>query len=201
MVVVASLNLTTACVRVQLRASHAVTGWRCDRHVASAFPIGVEGGPWTKGRVLMDAHPPGDVPAVVGADGMAAPGRSGRLPITVMLIAAATLDLTRCGIVLMTARHAASGAGLVAAGVAEAALSLSTARGCRNGRRWSGWATLLIGATGGRIRLPRALRDSQHRHCRPGNTSDRGGPGYPGPERGTRPIRREPVLVDRRPTR
>ena len=93
----------------------------------------------------MDAHPPGDVPAAVGADGMAGPGRPRRLLITVMLIAAATLDLTRCGIVLMTARHAASAAGLVAAGVAAAALSLSTARGCQNGRRWSGWATLLIG--------------------------------------------------------
>ena len=77
---------------------------------------------------------------------MAAPGRSGRLLITIMLIAAATLDLTRCGIVLMTARYAASAAGLVAADVAAAALSLSTARGCQNGRRWSGWDTLLIGA-------------------------------------------------------
>ena len=94
----------------------------------------------------MDAHPPGNVPAAVGADGMAAPGRPGLLLITIMLIAAAILDLTRCGIVLMTARHAAPAAGLVAAGVAAAALSLSTARGCQNGRRWSGWATLLIGA-------------------------------------------------------
>jgi hypothetical protein len=96
----------------------------------------------------MDAHPPGDVLAAVGADGMAAPGRPGRpgrLLITVMLIAAATLDLTRCGIVLMTARHAGPAAGLVAAGVAAAALTLSTARGCQNGRRWSGRATLLIG--------------------------------------------------------
>jgi hypothetical protein len=156
------------------------------------------------GRVLMDAHPPGDIPAVVGADGMTAPGQPGRLLIIVMLIAAATLDLTRCGIVLMTARHAASAAGLVAAGMAAAALSLSTARGCQNGRRWSGWATLLIGVAsapqGGRIRLSRALRDSQHRHCRPGNTSDRGSPGYPGPDHGTRPIRREPVLVDQRLT-
>lgn len=93
----------------------------------------------------MDAHRSGDVPAAVGADGMATPGRTGRHLITVMLIAAATLDLTRCGIVLTTARHAGPAAGPVAAGVAAAALSLSIARGCQNGRRWSGWATLLIG--------------------------------------------------------
>ncbi len=36
--------------------------------------------------------------------------------------------------------------GLVAAGLAAAALSLWTARGCQGGRRWSGLAALLIGA-------------------------------------------------------
>jgi hypothetical protein len=66
--------------------------------------------------------------------------------IAVMLVAAAALDLARCGIVLATARHAGPAIALVAAGLAAAALSLRTARGCRSGRRWSAWAALLIGA-------------------------------------------------------
>jgi hypothetical protein len=72
--------------------------------------------------------------------------RSGRWLIAVMLVAAAALDLTRCGIVLMTARPASLAAGLIIAGVAAAAVSVSTARGCRIGRRWAGWAALAIGA-------------------------------------------------------
>lgn len=70
----------------------------------------------------------------------------GRCLIAVMLVAAAALDLARCGIVVATARDAGPTIGLVAAGLAAAALSLRTARGCRNGRRWSAWAALLIGA-------------------------------------------------------
>jgi hypothetical protein len=70
----------------------------------------------------------------------------GRCLIAVLLVAAAALDLARCGIVLATARHAGPAIGLVAAGLAAAALSLRTARGCRSGRRWSAWAALLIGA-------------------------------------------------------
>jgi len=62
-----------------------------------------------------------------------------------MLIAAAALDLTRCSLVLMTARHPGPAAVLVAAGLAAAALSAQTARGCRAGQRWAGWAALLIG--------------------------------------------------------
>jgi hypothetical protein len=71
----------------------------------------------------------------------------GRRLIAVMLLAAAALDLTRCGLVLTTARHPAPAAGLVVAGLAAAALSMRTARACRGGRRWAGWAALLIGAT------------------------------------------------------
>ena len=65
--------------------------------------------------------------------------------IAVMLVAAAALDLARCGIVMATARHVGPDIGLVSAGLAAAALSLWTARGCRCGRRWSAWAALLIG--------------------------------------------------------
>jgi hypothetical protein len=66
--------------------------------------------------------------------------------IVVMLLAAAALDLTRCGLVMTAARHPAPTAGLVAAGLAAAALTARTARGCQVGQRWAGWAALLIGA-------------------------------------------------------
>src|SRR6201995_4651309 len=65
--------------------------------------------------------------------------------IVFMLLTAATLDLTRCGLVMAAARHPAPTAGLVTAGLAAAALTARTARGCRAGRRWAGWAALLIG--------------------------------------------------------
>ena len=65
--------------------------------------------------------------------------------IVLMLFTAAALDLTRCGLVMAAARHPASTAGLVTAGLAAAALTARTARGCRAGRRWAGWAALLIG--------------------------------------------------------
>ncbi|MGD0376989.1 MAG: hypothetical protein ABSB01_20700 [Streptosporangiaceae bacterium] len=97
----------------------------------------------------MTSRPPGDVPGSDADGGTTIPAaglRPGRHLIAVMLIAAAALDLTRCGIVLAAARHAGPAIGLVAAGLAAAALSLWTARGCRDSRRWSGWAALLIGA-------------------------------------------------------
>ena len=65
--------------------------------------------------------------------------------IVLMLFTAAALDLTRCGLVMAAARHPAPTAGLVTAGLAAAALTARTARGCRAGRRWAGWAALLIG--------------------------------------------------------
>ena len=72
--------------------------------------------------------------------------RPGRHLIAVMLLTAAALDLTRCGLVLAAARHPAPTAGLVAAGLAAAVLSVRTAHGCQAGRRWAGLAALLIGA-------------------------------------------------------
>jgi hypothetical protein len=65
--------------------------------------------------------------------------------IVVMLLTAAALDLTRCGLVMAAARHPASTTVLVTAGLAAAALTARTARGCQAGRRWAGWAALLIG--------------------------------------------------------
>ena len=97
----------------------------------------------------MDGRLPFDV-AAAGADGgRAAPAagiRPGRRLTVILLLAAAALDLTRCGLVVMTARNPAPAAGLVAAGLAAAALSVRTARGCQAGRRWARWTALLIGA-------------------------------------------------------
>ena len=70
----------------------------------------------------------------------------GRRLIVVLLLTAAALDLTRCGLVLTAARHPSPTAGLVAAGLAATGLTARTARGCQVGRRWAGWAALLIGA-------------------------------------------------------
>jgi hypothetical protein len=75
-----------------------------------------------------------------------ADSRAARSLIAVLLLAAAALDLTRCGLVLATARHPAPATGLVAAGLAGAALSSWTARGCLARWRWPPWAALVIGA-------------------------------------------------------
>jgi hypothetical protein len=47
---------------------------------------------------------------------------------------------------MAAARHPVPTTGLITAGLAAAALTARTARGCRSGRRWAGWAALLIGA-------------------------------------------------------
>jgi hypothetical protein len=96
----------------------------------------------------MNSHLPGDAPAAGADDGRTAPAadiRPGRRLIAVMLLGAAALDLTRCGLVLVTAWHGGPAYGLVAAGLAAAAMSLWTAQGYQGSRRWSGWAALLIG--------------------------------------------------------
>ncbi len=90
------------------------------------------------------------VPAAGAADGgtisPVAGNRTGRRLVAAMLLAAAALDLARCGLVLMTSRHPSTAAGLVAAGIGAAALSITAAHGCRSGRRWAAWTALLIGA-------------------------------------------------------
>jgi len=111
--------------------------------------------------VLTDGRLPFDVAAADAGGGMEAPAagiRAGRRLTAILLLAAAALDLTRCGLVLITARHPAQAAALVAAGVAAAALSVRTARGCQAGRRWSGWTALLIGAAS----APRAAASGFH---------------------------------------
>jgi hypothetical protein len=97
---------------------------------------------------MMPSHLPRDVPGAGADRGTTVPAaglRPGRHVIAVMLLTAAALDLSRCGIVMATARHAGLAIGLVSAGLAAAALTLWTAHGCRGGRRWSGWTALLIG--------------------------------------------------------
>jgi len=64
----------------------------------------------------------------------------------VMLLAAAALDLTRCGLTVATIRPAGEAAMLVSAGLAAAGISLWTAHGCQRGARWSGCVAFLIGA-------------------------------------------------------
>jgi hypothetical protein len=76
-----------------------------------------------------------------------------RLPVrrvtAVMLLAAAVLDLTRCGLVVGTVTQAGTAAALVSTGLAATAVSLWTARGCQRGLRWSGCAAFLIGTASG----------------------------------------------------
>jgi hypothetical protein len=97
----------------------------------------------------MNSCLPRDVPADDGDAGKmaaAAGPRVVRRLIVVMLLTAAAMDVTRCGLVLAAARHPAPTAGLVTAGLVTAALTARTARGCQAGQRWAGWAALLIGA-------------------------------------------------------
>ena len=98
--------------------------------------------------MMNNSHLPAGPPAAHGSGGTPAPAaagiRPGRHLITGLLLAAAALDLTRCGLILATARHPGPAAGLTAAGLA--ALSLATARGCQHARRWPAWAALLTGA-------------------------------------------------------
>jgi hypothetical protein len=98
----------------------------------------------------MNGRPQGEVRAV-GADGgtRAVGARRGGHLIPVILLAAAALDLARCGLVMVTVRYPAPAVGLVAAGLAAAALSTWAARGYQGGRRWPSWAALLIGAASG----------------------------------------------------
>jgi hypothetical protein len=86
-----------------------------------------------------------DAGADAGPGAATAGRRAARWLIAVLLLATAVLDLARCGMVLAAVRHPAPAAGLVAAGLAAAALSSWTARGCLAGRRWPAWAALLIG--------------------------------------------------------
>jgi hypothetical protein len=99
--------------------------------------------------VLTDNCLPSDI-AAADADGQktvsAAGSHVGRRLIVTLLLTAAALDLTRCSLVLAAARHPAPAAGLAAAALAAAAMTARTARGCQAGRRWAGWAALLIGA-------------------------------------------------------
>ena len=96
----------------------------------------------------MASQLPGGVPSAGAGRRMvpAAGGLPGRPLIAVMLLVGAVLDLARCGVAVAAARHAGPAIGLVAAGLAAAALSLWTAHACKGGRRWATWAALLIGA-------------------------------------------------------
>jgi hypothetical protein len=99
--------------------------------------------------VLVNGRVPGHAPAAAadaGTTASAADGRVARPLIAMLLLAAAALDLTRCGLILGTVRHPAAAAGLVATGLAAAAVTGWTARGHLRRQRWPVWAAALIGA-------------------------------------------------------
>ena len=85
----------------------------------------------------------------VRAAGPTAIGLPIRRVTAMLLLAAAVLDLTRCGLVVGTVTQAGTAAALVSVGLAAAAVSLWTACGCQRGTRWSGWAAFLIGTASG----------------------------------------------------
>jgi hypothetical protein len=89
---------------------------------------------------------PAPAPAAGQAAGPATPLPARRVT-ALMLLAAAALDLTRCG--LATGTRPGTAAALVSAGLAAAAASAWTARGCRRGACWSGCAAFLIGIASG----------------------------------------------------
>jgi len=97
--------------------------------------------------VTVNGPAPGHTPAPRAGAGPGAPagGRAARRLIAVLLLAAAGLDLARCGLVMATAWHPAAAAGLIAAGLAAAVASGWAARGHLRGRRWPVWAAVLIG--------------------------------------------------------
>jgi hypothetical protein len=98
--------------------------------------------PWDITAVDADT----DTDADGGKTARAARARACRYLIVAMLLGATALDLTRCGLVMTTARQPVPAAGLVAGGLTTAGLTARTARGCQVGQRWAGWAALLIGA-------------------------------------------------------
>ena len=81
--------------------------------------------------------------------GLAAARFPVRRVTAMLLLVAAVLDLTRCGLVVGTVRQAGTAAALLSVGLAAAAVSLWASRGCRRGARWSGWAAFLIGIASG----------------------------------------------------
>jgi hypothetical protein len=101
---------------------------------------------------------------LTGAD--RAGDRHGLLLLTVLLAAAAAADLSRCGIVVVAARHGQPAAGLVAAGLASAALSLAAARGSHRGRGWASWAAVLIGSASRQPRRPLQPASAPRTQCR-----------------------------------
>jgi hypothetical protein len=96
----------------------------------------------TRGRLRAVTRPasPDDAAISAGAGRQLGPHL-----IAAMLIAASALDLARCSLVVMATRHHASAAWLIAAGIGAAAASMTAARACGAGRRWAGWAALVIG--------------------------------------------------------
>jgi hypothetical protein len=89
---------------------------------------------------------PGPMPgAGAGPSRPAATRPPARRLTAALLLTAAALDLARCGLVLATGQQLVPAAGLIASGLAAAALSGCAARGHLRGRRWPPWAAVAIG--------------------------------------------------------
>ncbi len=112
----------------------------------------------------MNSRPPWEITAAVAEAEPPAGGRAGRRLAVAMLLTAAALDLTRCGLVLAVARDLVSAAGLVTASVPQAAAS-----GFRNPYAVPDTATAAVGillaitilATAGRL----GRRDTTENPC------------------------------------
>ena len=146
----------------------------------------------------MNSCMPWDITAA-GTDGgkaaLAARPRPGRHLIAVMLLTAAALDLTRCGLVLAAARHLVLTVGLVAAGLAAAVLTVRTAYGCQPTLGMLGRIAdrRRFGPAGGRIRFSRPVHHPRHRHRCRWSSAGRDRPSYRRCGRAAGSIHPEPV--------
>ena len=132
----------------------------------------------------------GDAPSAAadGAAGSIANGLPTRRVTAVLLFAAAAMDLTRCSLVAATVRQAVEAAMPISAGVAAAAVTIWTARGCQRGALvWLGRLSYRCGVspTSFRIWFQRRLRDPRRGDCRPRSASGGGCPSYRRPRRAT----------------
>jgi hypothetical protein len=88
-----------------------------------------------------------------GARGQAASPSTERHPggtlIVTLLLSGAALDITRCGLLVMTHRQLTLAVWLIVAGTAAAVVSVIAARAYRAGRRWAALLALLIGLASG----------------------------------------------------
>jgi hypothetical protein len=132
----------------------------------------------------LPGHPP--VAAADGAAGPVANRLSARRVSAVLLLGAAAMDLTRCGLVAGTVRQAWEAATPMSAGLAAAAVSIWTARmPARRALVRLGRLSHRCGVSPAsfRLRFQGRLRDPRRGDCRPRGAVGEGCPGYRRPRR------------------